>query len=120
MNKGLNLGYCKYIQEFDVHNVDYSGVINLNEGLSRIENLEKYFNVNKRTGESIKVLMDVRKYIKHSPETHDKLAKLSREIFHEKFEIFLAVLNPEHSTVLSANEAWFTSEKDAHNWLRDK
>jgi hypothetical protein len=116
----INLDYCKYIQASGIHKVDYSGVINLDEGLSRIENLEKYFNINKKPGEAIKVLMDARKYIKHSPETHDKLAKLSRKIFHEKFEIFLAVLNPEHSNVLSDKEAWFTSVKDAHNWLRDK
>ena len=120
MDKGLNLDYCNYIQEFDIHYIDYSGVIDLNEGLSRIEYLEKYFNANKKTEKPLKVLMDARYYIKFSPETHDKLAKIAREIFHEKFVIILAVLNSEHSIILSDKEGWFTSEKKALNWLKNQ
>ena len=120
MDSRGNLDYCNYIQEFDIHYIDYSGVIDLNEGLSRIENLEKYFNTNKRTEKPLKVLMDARYYIKLSTETHDKIAKMSRDIFNKKFEIILAVLNLGHSTVLSDKEGWFTSEKAAMNWLKNQ
>lgn len=120
MNNTTNPDYYKYLNEFNIHYIDYSGIIDLNEGLKRIEFLEKYFNTRNKNGVPIKVLMDAREYIKSSPETHDNLAKISREKFHQKFEIVLAVLNSEYDTILSEKEAWFTSENRAMDWLKMK
>ena len=117
-NLSTNLDFCKYLKESNIHYVDYSGVIDLNEGLRRIAALVKYFNEHKKDGMPIKVLMDARDYVKFSPETHDKLAKISREELNGKFEIVLAVLNSEYETIISEKEAWFTSEKKAMDWLK--
>jgi hypothetical protein len=120
LNKRDDLAYCKFMPKYDVHRIDYSGVIDMDEGLARIENLEKYFNTNKITGKPLKVLMDARDYIKYSPETHDKLAKISRDLFYSKFDIILAVLNAEHRSIMSQKEGWFTNENDALNWLIER
>ena len=88
--------FYQYLEQLDIHFVDYSGRIGLEEGLSRINELEKHFNKYKVAEKPLKVLMDARGYIKASPETHDTLAKISREKFDSEssnISLITAVLN---------------------------
>lgn len=112
--------FYRYLEDFDIHFIEYSGRIDLEEGLERIKFLEKLFIKVCNSGKPLKILMDARGYIKENPETHDRLAKIS----HAKFDTgmsniikYTAVLNDEYVFEKSPNEIWFTDKQGAVNWL---
>ena len=114
------MDFYRYKTDLDIHYIDYSGRIDLKEGLTRIAFLEKCFQENSSNQKSLKILMDARGYIKACPETHDKLAKIS----HQKFDTemggvrkYTAVLNDQYDFKKSDIEQWFTDEKAAIEWL---
>lgn len=116
----MQLYFCKYLKEYDIHIIDYSGRINLENGIKRINQLEAYFEIYYNSDKPFKILMDTENYIKDSPETHDALAKISREKFgiNSKFKnIHTAIVNKEYNCSISENEQWFILKDQAINWL---
>lgn len=113
----MNLDFCTYDKENDIHYIDYSGKIDLQTGLTRIEYLEAYFKSYQKSGTLIKVLLDASWYQKYSPEVHDELARIARSIFFEKFEVKLAVIDANYECQLSDIEAWFKNKNVAIDWL---
>jgi hypothetical protein len=97
------------------------GEISLQEGLFRMEQLERYFNtcISKETI-LLKILFDVRNAIWENAQTHDALAKIARKKFDSEpkdVRRYVAVLNSQHNGPTFANEYWFTSKDDALTWL---
>ena len=118
-----NPDFYRYLEEIDAHYIDYKGRVNMKEGLRRIKFIEKIFIDSQRNGRPLRFLMDARGYIKESPETHDKLAKMSREKFDKEFNNvtkFMAVLNDASDFEISKFEVWFTDEKEAKYWLSSR
>jgi hypothetical protein len=119
-NEWPNMEFCQFLQDIDVHVIDYSGEINLEEGLSRIEQLGNYLKpyIAKRT--PLKLLFDFRNAMWESPETHDALAKKARQKFGielNNIRKYTAILNNQYSGPTFENERWFTSKEEAINWL---
>jgi hypothetical protein len=112
------MNFHQYLRELDIHFINYSNDINLEEGLSFIEKLEKCFNETSNDARPIKVLLDVRGYKKENPETHDALAKIARKKLMSKIN-FLAVLNDQYNYAISENEHWCTNKQEAINWLAE-
>ncbi len=110
--------FYTYDREQDIHYIDYSGVINWQTGLQRLEKLEVHFRKWQIPGKPLKILMDARTYRKYSPEVHDRLAKKAREVFRKKFLVKLAVLDANYACQLSDDEAWFTELPAAIAWLK--
>lgn len=116
----MKVDFCQYIKEYDIHIIDYSGKINLADGIKRINQLVEYFEDHYNSEKPLKVLMDAENYIKDNPETHDSLAKISREKFgiNSKYRnIYTAILNKDHSCSISEKEHWFIHKDQAINWL---
>jgi hypothetical protein len=114
------MDFCKYLNESDIHVIDYSNPIDISEGLDRIDKLEKYFAGYIKPGNALKVLIEAKGHIKTNPETHDTLAKISRTKFAEEFKtmrVFVAVLNDHNTCSVSEKEHWFTIREEAINWL---
>ena len=114
------MDFYQYLEKFDIHRIDYSGRIDLEEGLARIEQLETFFKTHRTEGAPFNVLMDARGYIKASPETHDTLAKISRGKFNNESEtihFMTAVINDQYTCAISQYEHWFLCEEDAIQWL---
>jgi len=111
--------FIHFIKDGDIHLIDYSGKITLDDGISRMETLAEYFS-SSVTGDLIKVIFDVRKTEWDSLQAHGILSAtfrktLNRQMFYKK--ILLAVLNDRYQSPVSENEHWFTKEEDAIRWL---
>jgi hypothetical protein len=114
------MNFCKHLNEYDIHVIDYSSPINMMEGLEHLEKLEKYFAEHVKSGNTLKILLETKGHVKANPETHDTLAKISRTKFAKEFNninIFMAVLNDHHTFSVSEKEHWFTIREEAINWL---
>jgi hypothetical protein len=113
--------YYRFLEDAGVHVIDYSGKVDLAEGLFRMEQLEKCFGEYiDRGNASLKILFDVRKVIWESEPTHDMLAKTARQRFGTvpgNVRRYIAVVNNQYDGSVSANEHWFTSEDEALGWL---
>ncbi len=112
--------FYQFIEDVGIYILDYSGFIDFEEGLSRMEQLEKHFDLYGSDGVPLKLLLDVRNTIWDSVQTHNALAKIA----HYKFDIepkfihkYTAVLNNQYNGTTFENEHWFTSKDDALNWL---
>ena len=104
-----------------IHTVDYSGKINYEEGINRMEQLKEYFKVNTPIGSPIRVLFDVRKTVWENVQTHNELSKIARKIFNSdklQFRIYTAVLNNQYNNQSFDIECWFTNNEAAVLWLK--
>jgi len=116
----MSKDFYKYLNEYDIHVIDYSIPIDIKEGIERIEILGKYFNEHIKNANALKILIDSKGYIKENPETHDALAKISRLKFAEELKsinVFTAVLNDHYTFSVSERERWFINREEAINWL---
>lgn len=113
----MALDFYSYDKATDIHYIDYSGKIDMQSGLRRIALLEKLLLSEQNADKREKVLLDARFYIKHSPEVHDELSKLSRNTFGTQSAIKLAVVDANYECLLSDVEAWFTDYEKAVAWL---
>jgi hypothetical protein len=114
------MGFYQFLEGVSIYVIDYSGKIDLEEGLSRMEQLEKHFNLCISDGVSLKVLFDVRNTTWESVQTHDALAKIARQKFDtepKNMRRYTAILNNQYSGPTFDNECWFTSKDEALNWL---
>jgi hypothetical protein len=114
------MGFYQFLEDDGIHIIDYSGKIDLAEGLSRMEQLEKQFNLHISDGVQLKVLFDVRNTIWESLQTHDALAKIARQKFAtapKNIHRYTAILNNQYSGPTFENEHWFTSKDEALDWL---
>jgi hypothetical protein len=114
------MGFYQFIEDNGVHIIDYSGIIDYEDGLSRMEQLEKHFALFASDGVPLKLLFDVRNVIWDSTQTHDTLAKIARHKFGtmpNNIRRYLAVLNNQYNGSTFENEHWFTSKDEALNWL---
>jgi hypothetical protein len=114
------MGFYQFLQDVSIYVIDYSGKIDLEEGLSRMEQLEKHFNLYISDGVPLKILLDVRNTIWESVQTHDALAKIARQKFEtapKNGHKYTAILNNQYSGPTFDNECWFTSKDEALNWL---
>jgi hypothetical protein len=114
------MDFCKYLNYYNIHVIDYSSSLNMMEGLKHIEESEKYFAEHIKNGNTLKILIETKGHIKENPETHDTLAKISRTKFAKEFNnvnIFVAVLNDHHFFSVSEKEHWFMIREEAINWL---
>lgn len=113
--------FYRYIEEFDIHYLDYRTYITMEIGLERLEQLEEYFSSLDTSTGIIKVLMDARNFTYDSEDTHLSMSRFGRKLFFTKYENFkLAILNDSHELHISENEAWFLNEESAIEWLKDK
>lgn len=115
--------FYKYQEENDIHFLDYTGSISLNEGIQRIGFMEKLFFKNRGRNECLRILMDARGYKKESPEIHDELAKISHKKFDQEMADickYMAVLNDDYNFQKNEFEKWFTDEEAAITWLKLK
>jgi len=114
------MGFYQYLKDSSIHIIDYSGIIDLSEGLSRMEQMEKYFDEQLSEGIPVKILFDVRNTIWESVQTHEALAKVAREKFHaasNNVHRYTAVLNNHYNGPTLENEHWFTRRDVAIEWL---
>ena len=112
--------FCQFLEDIDVHVIDYSGKINFEEGSSRMEQLEIYLKPYTSNRTPLKLLLDFRNTIWERPETHNSLAKKARQTFGiepNNIRRYTAVLNNQYSGPTFENECWFTSKEEAINWL---
>jgi hypothetical protein len=113
------MGYYQFLEDAGIHLIDYSGTITQEEGLLRMEQLKKQFDLRAANGSPLKILFDVRNAIWESMQTHDTLAKAARWKFDTEMNIrkYVAVLNNQYSGQTFENEHWFTNKDEAINWL---
>jgi hypothetical protein len=117
------MDFCTYLNEYNIHVIDYSGHIDMADGLDRIERLGKYFAEHLKDGDVLKILINAKGYINDNPETHDALAKFARTKFAVEFNnmiVFTAVLNDHYNCSVSENEHWFITREDAIKWLLEQ
>ena len=114
--KGLSNIFYNCLEESDTHIIDYTSNIDLEEGLTRIEELENYFKEHSKKGKPLKIILDARGNKKNNPDTHDALAKIARKKLMNKID-FMAVVNDQYNASVSENEHWFTNKEEAINWL---
>jgi hypothetical protein len=112
--------FYQFKEDVGIHIIDYSGLVDFEEGLSRLEQLEKNFDLNGSDGVPLKLLLDVRNTVWDSVQTHNALAKIARDKFdsNPKFiQKYTAILNNQYIGTTFENEHWFTSKDEALNWL---
>ncbi|MBU3914129.1 hypothetical protein KKA14_01210, partial [bacterium] len=114
------MNFCQFIENIDVHVIDYSGKIDFKEGLSRIELLENYLKPYISRVAPLKLLIDFRNTEWESLEVHDLLSKAARQKFGtepKNSNRYTAILNNQYSCPSFKNEHWFTNKEEAINWL---
>ncbi len=112
--------FYQFIEDVGIHIIDYSGIIDFEDGLSRMEQLEKHFALCAFDGVPLKLLFDVRNTIWDSMQTHDALAKIARYKFGtvpNNIRRYLAVLNNQYNGPTFEHEHWFTNRDEALKWL---
>lgn len=115
--------FIQFLKEKEVYIIDYSGFIDLEEGLLRMEELEKYFSLYYSNRDTLKLLFDVRNTIWQSIETHNTLAKIARQKFTKEQNnkrMYTAILNNHYNIPSFENENWFTNKEEALEWLAQK
>lgn len=111
--------YYRFWEDTGIHELDYSGKIDLAEGLVRMEQLEKSFS-SCASGTTLKILLDVRNTIWEDVQTHDTLAKIARQKFDTEpkgVRRYVAVLNNQYQGQTFENERWFINKSEALEWL---
>jgi hypothetical protein len=114
------MGFYQFLEEVGVHRFDYSGVMDLDMGLSRMEQVEKIFSSHISGGKPLKVLIDFRNTDWENMQTHDALAKIAREKFSAKSHythFYTAIVNNQYDGPSFENEHWFTRKDEALYWL---
>jgi hypothetical protein len=115
--------FYQFLADIGVHHIDYSGEIDLAEGLSRMEKLDKVFSGSTSSGSTLKILLDFRNTVWNSQQTHDTLAKIARQKFgveSQNSSRYIAIVNNRYDGTSFENERWFTSKEEALNWLAEQ
>jgi hypothetical protein len=111
------------MEDLDIYVLDFSGKIDLENGLSNIQQFEIFANERITEGVPFKLLVDFRNTEWDSTKTHDALAKLARKKFNPGLESVYgntAILNNQFNGSTFPNEYWFMNEDEALNWLLNK
>ncbi|HPG38299.1 MAG TPA: hypothetical protein PLP19_01890 [bacterium] len=112
--------FYQFLADCGIHLVDYSGKIDLQTGLSRMEKLQHYFDKHVEQGLSLKILFDVRKTVWADEQTHTELAQIARCKFatsRHNYPAYIAIVNNQYNGSAFDNERWFTGKDEAMNWL---
>ncbi len=112
-----------HLKDSDILLIDYSGKINLENGISNMNLIEKKFREFSLNRTCIKIIFDVKNTIWESLETKYALSKIAHEKFSSKnlgFVIYAALLNNEHNFLSFENQHFFIEKEDAINWLKQK
>ncbi len=112
-----------YLNDCDIHVIDYAGTISFDDALSNMEMIEKAIRKSAADKNNIKVILDLRNTIWENKETHDALSRIARKIFNSDnfdFAVYLAVLNNKIEGPAFENEYWFVQKEDAIRWLAQK
>lgn len=107
----------------DIFIIDYAGTITLDKGLSNMDLIENKIRKLSLNRDCIRLIFDIRNTIWENMETHNKLSKISRKIFHpDNFDlrIYAAILNNEITGLTFDNEHWFVKIEEAIKWLEQK
>ena len=115
-----DVSFYRYLPDFDVHWVDCGGRVDLETGLSRLKLLATELAKRPHSGAPRKLLIDFRKTVWDSEETHRELSRITRRDFlhADNPTLRAAIVNERWSGALSENEHWFFAAEDALAWLR--
>jgi len=111
-----------YIKEFDIFEIDYSGLITFENAFPDMVLIETKFQELSVNKSCLKIIIDFRNTIWENQEVHDELSRIARKKFNNinYKNLYVAVLNNEYNSQTFANEHWFTQMEDAINWLIQK
>jgi hypothetical protein len=112
-----------HLKKENIFIIDYSGTISFDEGISNLEIIENEFRTFSLKGESLKLILDLRKTVWENRQTHDALSVIARKRLNPSnfdIEICTAILNNEIEGPSFENENWFIRKEDAIKWLVNK
>ncbi|HPI19938.1 MAG TPA: hypothetical protein PKY56_06155 [Candidatus Kapabacteria bacterium] len=111
-----------YIKEFDIFEIDYSGLITYENAFPNMVLIETKFQELSVNKNCLKIIIDFRNTTWENQEVHDELSKIARKKYNNinYKNLYVAVLNKEYDSQTFANEHWFTQMEDAINWLIQK
>jgi hypothetical protein len=116
--------FYRYRAEFDVHEFDCSGPVDLETGLQRLAQLQRELSARPAQDGVSRLLVDFRNTVWASPDVHMQLARATRTWLDAAVHsgtICVAFLHQQQRDVQaggpSPNEAWFADEADALHWL---
>jgi len=114
-----------YLAEHHVHLIDCAGHVDWQEGLRRLDELERALAAHPlaegaSTEDCRKLLIDFRATTWDCQETHMRLSSETRLRFglnETNTRLRVAIINNQWTGLLAQNEHWFQSKQAALEWL---
>ncbi len=110
----------KHLKELDIYEVDYSGLINFENGVENMNLLEAKFKELSLSNSPVKIIFDFRNTQWESLEAKYALTKIARKKFASdnlNYTLFTAILNTENQSASFENEHFFIEKDKAIDWL---